>query len=174
MKKWFINTLKRLSYRYDGVLLITSIILVIFSYLFQPVNNSKDKYLKGYVSSIAPDLINPVSTGRGRGHFTEVYKLNIIGIEESFYINRYDGEVEKYGTSNIVNKMVTISYYDFYSSRDGENYHYVSSLIVGGHLIYSQKAPVSTNVFWMVLGLTVFSCFMLVWGIWQRLKEEFS
>ena len=173
MKKWFINTLKRLSYRYDGVLLITSSILVIFSYLFQPVNNSKDKYLKGYVSNIAPDLIDHIP-GRGGGNFTEVYKLNIIGIEESFYIKRYDGEVEKYGTSNIVNKMVAISYYDSYSSGYGENYHYVSSLIVGGHLIYLQKAPVSTNVFWMVLGLTILSCFLLVWGIWQRLKEEFS
>lgn len=174
MIKSFISILKKWSYRYVAELFVPCIILAILSFFFKPVDNSKDKNLTGYVSSITPDLINPVSTGRGRGHFTEVYKLNIIGIEESFYINRYDGEVEKYGTSNIVNKMVTISYYDFYSLRDRENYHYVSSLIIGGHLIYSQKAPVPTNVFWMVLGLTILSCFLLVWGIWQRLKEEFS
>ncbi|WP_156121663.1 hypothetical protein [Alistipes sp. ZOR0009] len=166
--------MKRLSYRYVSGFMITSIILVIFSYLFQPIDYSKDKYLKGYVSSITPDLINPISSRYGGANFEEVYKFGFVDVEELFFINRYDGAVEKYGIYNIVNKNVTIRYYNFYSSSNNENYNYVRSLKIGNNTVYTEETFVSTNVFWMVLGLTILSCFLLVWGIWQRLKEEFS
>ncbi len=174
MIRWFINVLRKFSYKYNGGLVITSIILVIFSYLFQPIDFSKVRYLKGYVSSITPDLVNPVGGRYGRAGFDQVFNLKIHGIKEPFYINRYDGDVEKYGISNIRGKKVTIGYYNYYSSSSMENYTYVSILKIGSHTIYSEKSFVSTKVFWMVLGLTIFSCFMLVWGVWQQLKKDFS